>query len=88
MTLPVIAENGDGGKARYFCAAEGCDADTLKKWRYRYMKVIEIFTKEKSQSRACINLFWQKDYDPLRHHRVQYICKIPKLHILTLVFYF
>lgn len=37
-----MAETGKGGKARYFCPAEGCHTDTLKKWRYGYMHDVDL----------------------------------------------
>lgn len=40
-------------------------------------------TKEGPQRQANINLLRRKDYDPPRHHRVRYICKISKMHRLT-----
>lgn len=72
-----------GGKVRYFCA------DTLKKGRYEYMHGIEFFTfptqkKDPKGMRAWIGLLRRKDYDPPGHHRVRYICKIPKMHRLTI----
>lgn len=86
-----MAETGEGGTARYFCAAEGCHADTLKKGRHGYMHDVDFFAfptqkKDPKGRRTWINLLRRKDYDPLRHHRVRFICNIPKLQRLS--FYF
>lgn len=83
-----MALTGEGGKARYFCAAEGCHTDTLKKGRYGYMHDVEFFAfptqkKDPKGRRTWINLLRRKGHDPPRHHRVRFICNISKLQGLS-----
>ncbi|XP_061190781.1 uncharacterized protein LOC133198829 [Saccostrea echinata] len=64
-------------KTRYYCAAEGCHADTRKMGRYGYMAEVKFFPfptqkKDPKCRRAWLSLLRRKDYDPPMHHRVKW----------------
>ncbi|KAK3107488.1 hypothetical protein FSP39_015657 [Pinctada imbricata] len=61
--------------SRYFCAAERCYSDTLKKGKYGYMEDVRFFpfpTKKKNPRarKKWLDLLRRKDYEPSRKHRV------------------
>ena len=61
--------------SRYFCAAERCYSDTLKKGKYGYMENVRFFpfpTKKKDPRarKKWLDLLRRQDYDPARKHRV------------------
>lgn len=61
--------------SRYFCAAERCYSDTLKRGRYGYMENVRFFpfpTKKKNPKdrKKWLDLLRRKDYEPARKHRV------------------
>ena len=61
--------------SRWYCAAEGCHADTLKRGKYGYMANVTFFpfpTKKKDPRtrKKWLELLRREDYDPPRHHRL------------------
>lgn len=62
-------------KTRYYCAAEGCSADTKKIGRYGYMENITFHPfptqkKDPKGRKMWLKLLKRKDYDPPKHHRL------------------
>lgn len=62
-------------KTRYYCAAEGCSANTKKIGRYGYMENITFHPfptqkKDPKGRKVWLKLIKRKNYDPPKHHRL------------------